>query len=141
MKRFKFKLTTSKGFTFPIIPIIVKNRDDATKMTGYLALVDSGAVFCVFHTAIAETLGIDLSIIKEQVVFKGVGKGAEFKGKAYVVKIMVSQKGQSHEFEAPVVFSDDINKDGNPLLGIGGFFNNFSQIIFDNSDKSIILEA
>lgn len=53
---------------------------------------------------------------------------------------MVAQKGHSREFECPIVFLDDISKDGHPLLGMGGFFSNFNKVIFDGQSKKIILE-
>lgn len=108
----------------------------------YTALVDSGAVFCVFHAEIADLLGIDLKSIKDQIAFKGVGnEKQEFTGKVVIINIMLSQKGQSHQFDAPVVFSDEINKDGHPLLGIRGFFDKFKDITFSEVRDKIILAA
>jgi len=140
MRRFKFNYTEARGFTFPLIPIILKNKVNK-KQSGYIALVDSGAVFCVFHIDVAKALEINLSKIVDKVYFRGVGKtGKDFKGKLYILDLMVAQKGSSHEFECPVVFSNDISKDGHPLLGMGGFFSNFSKITFDSQSKKVILE-
>jgi len=98
-------------------------------------------VFSVFHTDIADTLGIDLKHIKKQVLFRGVGEQSkDFIGKPYIINLMVYQKGISHKFESVIVFSDDINKDGYPLLGMGGFFNKFKKVIFDNERQKVILE-
>jgi len=105
-------------------------------------MVDSGASFNVFHSEVAVALGLDLSHIKDKVLFRGVGgKGKDFIGKTYILRLLISQKGLSHEFDTPIVFSDDISKDGYPLLGMKGFFDNFSNIVFDNKGKKIILES
>lgn len=139
--QFKYDYTIKKGLTLPLINVQVRDKGE-DKVTGYVALVDSGAVFSVFHADIAEVLGIDLSSINEQVVFSGIGRAKRtLSGKLYVVEIMLAQKGKSHRFDCPVVFSEDVHKDGHPLLGMGGFFDKFSKISFDNNRKKVILEV
>lgn len=141
MSKFKFPFTKSGQFTLPLISVILKNEIDGIQM-GYIAMVDSGASFNVFHADVADALGINLDHIKDKVMFRGVGgKGKDFVGKTYIIKLMVMQRGESHEFDTPVVFSNDISKDGYPLLGMTGFFNNFLSICFDDRSKKIILES
>ena len=140
MSNFKYPYTkTGRGYIFALIPVLLKNKDIKLQ---YIAQIDSGATFCVFHSDIAIALGINLKDIKEQVVFKGVGSSEkEFGGKLYIVSLMIMQRGESFKFDCPVVFSDNINKDCYPLLGIGGFFENFTKIIFDNENKRVVLES
>jgi len=42
----------------PVIPVEVKYKGKAIK---YLALIDSGADFCIFHAEIGKVLGIDIT--------------------------------------------------------------------------------
>ena len=62
----------------------------------YRALLDSGAFANVFHSDIAKVLGIDLTTIREQELFKGVEKTKrQMKGKPYIIEIMIIQKGSN----------------------------------------------
>lgn len=65
----------------------------------------------------------------------------ELRGKAAIVEIMLAQKGKSYKFDTPVVFSEDIDKNGYPLLGMRGFFDNFKIISFSEDRNKVILEA
>lgn len=141
MSKFKFPYTKAGPFTVPLIPLILKN-DQNKIQTGYVAMIDSGASFNVFHTDVAAALQLDLTHIKDKVMFRGVGgKGKDFIGKTYILKLMISQKGESHEFDTLVVFSEDISSSGYPLLGMTGFFDNFKSITFDNKGKKVVLES
>ena len=60
----------------PIIPVTLKlNKIEFN----YLALIDSGADFNIFHADIAKILKIDLSKLKNSVNFSGInGKGVGY---------------------------------------------------------------
>lgn len=80
--------------------------------------------------------------IPEKIVFKGVGKAKrELRGKAAVVEIMLAQKGKNYKFDAPVVFSEDIDKNRYPLLSMRGFFDNFKTVSFSEERNKVILET
>jgi hypothetical protein len=84
-----------------------------------LMLVDSGADDCIFHTAIANKLGIDLSNAKNVnvggVAGSKVGKLAQVE---YCLQVMPSEK-----IKGNVIFLDNLPVPG--LLGIRGFFEFF----------------
>lgn len=49
-------LPERKTILRPIIPVILEFGQNKT---GYMALIDSGADYCFFHSEIAEVLGLD----------------------------------------------------------------------------------
>lgn len=53
---------------YPIIPVVI----EGSERTVVYALVDSGAALSLFHTSIAEDVGIDLDDA-EQVYLAGIG--------------------------------------------------------------------
>lgn len=129
--KFKYNVTTIRGDKIPIIDILITNSQNNVKVT-YPCLVDSGAFMSVFHSEVAEALGIDLESIKEICPFGGVGKAKRtLIGKPYCVKLMVVSKGNNKEFDSMVLFSEDIDPNGYPILGRLGFFDRFDEISFD----------
>ena len=128
--QFKYPLTVIRGDKIPLLEIRITNKQNG-KSANYRAMLDSGAFANVFHSDIAEILGIDLSKIKETVLFTGVkGAKTQMKGKPYIVEIMVIQRGKSHKFDSYVVFSDEISATGYALLGRQGFFEQFNEVCF-----------
>jgi hypothetical protein len=113
----------------PIIPVTLKfNRIEFN----YLALIDSGADFNIFHADIAKILKIDISKLKNPVNFSGING----KGIGYFTSIDV---GINNNFlNTPVVFSNDISDNGYGILGQQGFFNNY-KIEFDYLSRKIAL--
>ena len=100
----------------------------------YLALLDSGADFNIFHGDIAKILKIDLSKLKNPMKFGGIKEGAH--GLGYFTAIDV---GIENEFKnTPVVFSNDISQNGYGILGQQGFFNNY-KISFDYTKKKYFI--
>ena len=99
----------------PIIPVALKfNRIEFN----YLALLDSGADFNIFHSDIAKILKIDLLKLKNPVNFSGISG----KGVGYFTSIDI---GIGNNFiNTPVVFSDDISDNGYGILGQQGFLIN-----------------
>ena len=139
MSRFKYKFEKYDQDRIPLIEVQIKNKSN-NNVLGYRALLDSGATMCIFHSEIANLLGIDLTKIKETVEFSGVGKAkSSLKGKRCIVELMIFQKGKRHTFDAYVVFSEDIG-DKLALLGRMGFFNQFDKVIFDLENEDIYLD-
>lgn len=105
----------------PIIPVTLRfNKIEFN----YLALLDSGADFNIFHADIAKILKIDLSKLKKPVYFSGING----RGTGYFTAVDV---GIGNDFlNTPVVFSDDISNNGYGILGQQGFFNKY-KIEFD----------
>lgn len=115
----------------PIIPVTLKcNKIEIN----YLALIDSGADFNIFHADIAKILKIDLSKLKNPVNFSGING----KGIGYFTTIDI---GIDNEFiNTPVVFSNDISDNGYGILGQQGFFNKY-KIEFEYLNKRIHLTS
>jgi hypothetical protein len=92
------------------------------------ALVDSGAVECVFPTSIGEVIGIDVPSGQPKTYF-GL---AEQTATGFVHSIKLPVTGFNHWIDLDVGFidSDSIS----PLLGQYGFFSNY-QIIFERFRK------
>ena|SRR5579872_4666647 len=116
----------------PIIPVSLRH---GKKEFSYLALLDSGADFNIFHADIADILGIKLSKLKTM-QFQGIKEGAS--GKGYITEIEV---GVNNNYQKTmVVFSRDISENGYGILGQQGFFNNY-EIKFLYKSKEIIVET
>ncbi len=129
--RFKFNYVKTGLWSRPIIPVTLKfGRIEIN----YLALLDSGADFNIFHADIAKILKIDLSKLKNRVDFSGING----KGIGYFTSIDI---GLNNNFiNTPVVFSNDISDNGYGILGQQGFFNNY-KVEFDYRAKNIILSS
>lgn len=136
----KYSLTAIRNDRIPLLEIRITNKHN-NKSTNYVAMLDSGAFVNVFHSDIAEVLGIDLSKIKETVLFGGVKETKrQMRGKPYVVKLMVIQKGKSHKFDAYVVFSNEVAATGYALLGRQGFFDQFDEVCFKYKTDKFYLQ-
>lgn len=116
----------------PIIPVTLELRG---KELRYLALIDSGADFNIFHNEIADILKIDLSKGKK-VPFQGIS-GIESNG--VFAEVNLDLKGVMIP-KTLVLFSDSISKDGYGILGQQGFFNNF-KVAFDYASKKIEIKT
>ena len=125
--RHKFNYVKAGLWYRPIIPVTLKlNKIEIS----YLALIDSGADFNIFHADIAKILKIDLSKLKNPVNFSGING----KGVGYFTSIDI---GLNNNFiNTPVVFSNDISDNGYGILGQQGFFNNY-KIEFDYKNRNI----
>ncbi len=95
----------------------------------YIALVDSGADFNLFHTDIASLLEINLNNIK-QIDLYGVNDTKPLRG--YPAGVEIGLDGSF--YNAMVVFSPDIAPNAHPLLGQVGFFDRFI-VQFDYQKK------
>lgn len=117
----------------PIIPITIRYLK---REITYLALLDSGADFNIFHGDIAKLLGIDLSKQKNSMSFGGIREGASGKGYFMPIELGINNKF----FTTTTVFSNDISSNGYGILGEQGFFNNF-KILFNYSAKNIEIKS
>lgn len=112
----------------PVIPIKIINK---SKEYGYLALVDSGADFCIFHGDIGDLLGIPVKKGKTSPLY-GVTTG---KGKVYYHNLDLEIGGW--KINSYVGFSYDL-KYPLGILGQKGFFE-FFQVMFDFKKKVVDL--
>ncbi|MEB3806174.1 MAG: retropepsin-like domain-containing protein [Desulfurococcales archaeon] len=118
------------GRFYPIIPVIVEGREKAV----VYALVDSGATMSLFHTSIAEDIGIDLTD-SEQEYLAGIGGYV----KAYIkkqVRVIIEGLGDLH---IPIAFTEYIASDL-AILGRQGFFEAF-EITFREWEKKLIIKT
>ncbi|MEB3780462.1 MAG: retropepsin-like domain-containing protein [Desulfurococcales archaeon] len=124
-----FPYIAYRGRFYPIIPVIVEGREKAVVH----ALVDSGATVSLFHTSIAEDIGIDLTDAK-QVYLAGVGGYVKAHLKKQV-KVAIEGLGSIH---IPIAFTEHIVSDL-AILGRQGFFEAF-EITFKEWEKKLIIK-
>jgi hypothetical protein len=126
-----FKYVQAGLWYRPIIRVALKfNKVEFN----YLALIDSGADFNIFHADIAKILKIDLSKLKNPINFSGIKGG----GVGHFTSIDLGIEGSF--VNTPVIFSDDISDNGYGILGQQGFFNNY-KIEFDYRLRKIELTS
>jgi predicted aspartyl protease len=113
---------------FPIIPFIVKNKEEFVPLN---ALVDSGATISLFNADVGRALKID---IEKGEKFYPTGIG----GKILTYIHEVNLKIGDHEIKTKVAFTDELAVRIN-LLGRENVFENFS-VLFNDKLKKIVLE-
>jgi hypothetical protein len=116
------------SFSRPVIPVKLINGENSQKQ---LAIIDSGADFCVFHASIGKLIGIDIESGKKQ-DFYGVSTKAK-PSIAYFHNIKIGVGG--YEFDCWAGFSSDINNLPYGFLGQLGFFNLFKVILDYNKEQ------
>lgn len=126
----KFKYIKAGIWQRPIIPVKISHGD---KSVDILALIDSGADFCVFHKDIADILKIDLSKLKT-FTFSGINPSTT-NPKGSFVDVVLTPQGEKPT-KTTVVFSGDISNNGYAILGQQGFFNIF-KACFDYKKEEI----
>ena len=132
----KLKYFKTGSFKRPLVKISLRNIESQKgQQLEYLALIDSGADMCVFHSDLAPILGIDLKGIKPQIM-SGVNKGGDFKTYLQIVNLGVEQ----YYFDVPVYFSDELASKGYGFLGQQGFFDHFKNIRFEYTKGNIFLK-
>ncbi|EKD58115.1 MAG: hypothetical protein ACD_57C00026G0001 [uncultured bacterium] len=137
--QFKFPFEVVRNDKIPFLDIKITNKENG-KSVSYRAMLDSGAYTNVFHADIARVLDIDLSMIKQRELFSGVkDTKKQMKGRAYIVELMVVQKGKSHQFDSYIVFSEEISNTGWGLLGRQGFFDQFDEVSFNYKNNKFYL--
>jgi len=114
----------------PIIPIEIGYEGKPLRS---LALVDSGADFCIFDAELGEALGID---VKSGQIEKFGGIQSADPGKAYIHSVVLTIGGWT--YTTKVSFSYDIASHGCGILGQKGFFDIF-KVKFDLPKEEIEL--
>jgi hypothetical protein len=102
----------------PVIPVTLRFKK---KELRYLALLDSGADFNIFHSDIAGLLGIDVTKAKKTTPFKGIGSDSESRAAVFDIDLGI----EGTFFTSMVLFSDAIGDSSYGVLGQQGFFNHF----------------
>jgi hypothetical protein len=135
-KYFKFPISKRSDFfghslLKPIIPIKISA---GTSTLRYMALIDSGADFCIFDAEIGEALGLNVrSGLKEN--FGGIQeRGSSL---VFIHNVIINVGGWDHTIKAG--FSYDIAKWGYGILGQKGFFDIFI-VVFDLLKEEIELK-
>ena len=117
----------------PVITIEVKYKNESFK---YLALIDSGADFCIFHAQVGEALGIN---VKE-------GKGLEYYGvigskeEAFFHDITIIIGGYEKKCYCGFSYNFDQTKMPYGILGQKGFFSLF-KVFMDYEKEEIELRT
>ncbi len=121
-------------FYRPLVRVTLRYRRSEVD---YLALLDSGADFNIFHSDIAKILKINLKNVKQKTTFGGIQR-SDVKATAYPVSMEI---GINNDFVKTLVsFSDEISLDGYGVLGQQGFFSHFS-VQFEYATKKITIEG
>lgn len=125
----RLKYITAGIWKRPIVPVeITYNK----KSVSYLALIDSGADFNIFHKDIADILKIDLTKLKK-VPFGGISsKGGRCEGSFVEVQLKIGK----WTTKSMVMFSEDISDDGYGILGQQDFFTK-NKITFNYKNSEI----
>lgn len=131
--KYKFSYIKTGIWHRPIIPVTLRFKNIELR---YLALLDSGADFNIFHGEIAKILKINLPKLKNPMAFSGIKEGATGKGYFTTIDIGINDRYTN----TPVVFSNDISSDGYGILGQQGFFNHY-KISFNYLAKEIVIEG
>ncbi|MCM3870433.1 MAG: retroviral-like aspartic protease family protein [Pyrinomonadaceae bacterium] len=105
---------------YPLLQVCARYENKGRVFT---ALVDSGAIDCIFPESIGRLLGIDVRSGKPRTYFGLAQQAAP--GFLHSIKLQVT--GLDHWISLDVGF---ISADVMPLLGQGGFFSTY-QIIFE----------
>lgn len=115
----------------PVIPIHLINGQ---QRVGYLAIIDSGADYCVFDASIGELIG--LTIESGKLDYFGGISGKQLTAYFHDIRIEVG----GHKFDCWAGFSRDIVGSDYGILGQLGFFSLF-QIRFDYDKERIELKT
>ena len=127
---FPYQPSGKSTFLRPFIPLTLRYKDKTVKT---LALVDSGADYCMFDGGLADILDIDLTKLEK---IESVGVGGTAVG--YVVHIEIGVAGEF--FATPAVFSLEFSPDDfGGLAGQLGFFDTFT-IEFSRANKTVVLK-
>jgi hypothetical protein len=127
---FSYRFIDDTKFIRPYIPVSIRSKNGS--IPSLLALVDSGADFCMFDGALASALDLDLSPL-QQITLSGINGSAV----GYVAHLEIGV--HDHFIPVPVVFSFDFSPVGfGGIIGQVGFFDAF-KIQFDRADKAFRL--
>jgi len=116
-----------KSVLRPTVPIYLINNATNAEI-GYLALIDSGADYCIFHASVGEVIGLDMQG-GEKMEYIGVSGVKQI---AYFHHVIISVGGWKLDCYAG--FSYDFDKIQMPygVLGQDGFFDKFKVVLDAN---------
>jgi hypothetical protein len=115
----------------PVVPIALINGSQRVR---YLALIDSGADYCIFHAEIGEQIGLEIESGKRLSFFGSSGQEQS----AFFHEIKLEIGG--HEFTCFAGFSHELQSLPYGILGQDGFFDSF-KITFDYEREKIELQS
>jgi len=121
-----------KSVLRPTIPVCLVNKQSG-EHANYIALIDSGADYCIFHASMGEVIGLDVRSGKKMEYFGIAG----VKQTAYFHEIVLSVGGW--KFDCYVGFSYDFDQMPYGVLGQDGFFDKF-KIVLDHNKFEIELK-
>jgi hypothetical protein len=129
--KFPYRFIDDRKFPRPYIPVTLRSKQRC--MQPLLALVDSGADFCMFDGELSYVLDIDLTKL-EKINLSGVAGMAT----GYIAHIEI---GVNTTFiSVPAVFSFDFSPKGfGGIIGQLGFFDTFV-VSFARAQKTIALK-
>jgi len=113
----------------PVIPVTLINGSNTIR---YLALIDSGADLCIFHSEVGEQISIDIESGKKQ-EFDGI-TGEKMVAFFHQIEIEVG----GYRLSCYAGFSRGLTKMPYGILGQQGFFDTF-QVTFDYDKEKVEL--
>ena len=123
------------GLTPRPVIYIRMGLDELSAKHGFLALIDSGADFCIFSSRVASRIGIaDITTGKKA---SAVGAIAGAKSDYYMHRVVIKIAGQPCTMD--VAFMPSFTDLGYGILGQKGFFENFV-VKFDLKKSEIELK-
>jgi hypothetical protein len=127
---FSYRFIDDTKFIRPYIPVSLHSKNGS--IPSVLALIDSGADFCMFDGALSYMLDVDLSSL-HQITLSGINGSAV----GYVAHLEIGIN--DYFLPVPVVFSFDFSPVGfGGIIGQVGFFDAF-KIEFDRANKALHL--
>jgi aspartyl protease len=127
---FSYRFVDDSKFIRPYIPVGLRSKNSS--IPSVLALVDSGADFCMFDGELASVLDVDLPSL-QQVKLSGINGSVV----GYVAHLEISVN--DHFIPVPVVFSFDFSPVGfGGIIGQVGFFDAF-KVQFDRTNRAVHL--
>ena len=128
---FSYRFIDDTKFIRPYIPVSLRSKNGS--VPSLLALVDSGADFCMFDGDLSQVLHVDVSSL-QKVRLSGINGSAV----GYVAHLEIGVN--NHFIPAPVVFSFDFSPVGfGGIIGQLGFFDTFI-VQFDRAKKTVLLK-
>ena len=127
---FSYRFIDDTKFIRPYIPVSLRSKNGS--VPSLLALVDSGADFCMFDGDLSQVLHVDVSSL-QQMRLSGINGSAV----GYVAHLEIGVN--NHFIPAPIVFSFDFSPVGfGGIIGQVGFFDAF-KVQFDRAGRELEL--
>jgi hypothetical protein len=119
--KFKYRKipdTTNPPHTYISLPLLQVTLFHGSNHHDVLCLLDSGADECMFHTSIANLLGIDVKSGRPKTHFGIAGQSID----SYMHTIQLQVQGFNERIELEAAFTDANQAS---LIGQRGFFDNY----------------